>query len=96
MSDAKKGEPVQDEDQVRLPRVTLDLKVPIWSVGIALAGLVWSLVSMYFQLSTMSAQMADLQLLLKASNTQTVQLAAEQALLKYRIEKLENAQGVNR
>jgi len=86
----------QQSNEVRLPRVTLDLKVPIWSVGISFAGLVWSLVSMYFQLSALSGQMADLQLLLKANGTQTVQLAAEQALLKYRIEKLETHQGINR
>jgi hypothetical protein len=78
-----------DSTTVRLPRVTLDLKVPIWAVGSAFAGLVWALVSMYFQLMTQSTQLAEMQALLKQSSSMSFSTAGDMALLRYRIEKLE-------
>lgn len=80
-----------NESQVRLPRVTIDLKVPLWGIVSAGAGLVWSLVAMYFQLAQVASQMADMQRLLQANNAVMVQLTSDQALLKYRVEKLEAA-----
>lgn len=74
---------------VRLPRVTLDLKVPIWAVGSAVAGVVWALFSMYFQLMAQSQALLEVQALLKANNQTTVQMQIDIALMKQRLEKLE-------
>ena len=79
------------EDTMRLPRVTVEWKIPLWGVVSAGGGLVWSLVAMYFQLTQVSQQMAEMQALFKTSSAATVQLASDQALLKYRVEKLEAA-----
>lgn len=82
--------PEDDTEQLRLPRVTLDFKIPLWGIVCAGTGLVWSLVAMYFQLAQVSSQMVAMQELLKANNAAMVQLTSEQVLLKYRIEKLES------
>lgn len=78
-----------EESTVRLPRVTLDLKVPIWAVGSAVAGLVWALFSMYFQLMAQSQALIELQTLLKSNNQTAVQMQIDIALMKQRVEKLE-------
>jgi hypothetical protein len=80
-----------DGDGLRLPRVTIDLKVPLWAIASAAASVLWALVSMYFQLATMGSQMAEMQALLKASNASTIELARAQALVEYRLTKLEAA-----
>ncbi len=78
-----------DESQARLPRVIVDLKIPLWGVGSAAGVLLWGLVSMYFTLQDVSSKVGELQVSVKASNASTIQLASDQALLKYRVEKLE-------
>ena len=78
-----------DAEQMRLPRVTVDLKIPLWGLASGGGALLWGLVNMWFTLNSLAAQMTDMQALLKANNAATVSLASEQALLKYRIEKLE-------
>lgn len=88
---APREQAAQDQDGLRLPRVTIDLKIPLWGLASAGTVMVWGLVNMWFTLATLSTQMADMQALLKANNAATLQLTSEQSLLKYRIEKLEAA-----
>lgn len=76
-------------DSMRLPGVTVEWKVPLWGLASGGGALLWGLVNMWFTLNSLAAQMTDMQALLKANNAATVSLASEQALLKYRIEKLE-------
>ncbi len=83
----------QPQNTVRIPGVAVEWKVPLWGLVTAGGGLVWSLVAMYFQLAQVSSQMADMQALLRANNATTIQLTNEQALLKYRVEKLESQTG---
>ena len=85
------GGPMADKqaDSMRLPGVTVEWKVPLWGLASGGGVLLWGLVNMWFTLNSLAAQVADMQALLKANNAATVSLASEQALLKYRIEKLE-------
>lgn len=91
----KEGGPMADKridaEQTRFPGVTVEWKVPLWGLASGGGVLLWGLVNMWFTLNSLSAQMADMQGLLKANNAATMQLASEQALLKYRLEKLEAA-----
>ena len=92
-----KGEAVSTKDSsappdgaVALMRM-VDFRIPLpWLLGGFLIG-VSALIGMYYQLQSVSEQLRDVQVTLKANNTSLVQLAADQALLKYRIEKLEAA-----
>jgi hypothetical protein len=78
-----------DEGQARLPRVTVDLKIPLWGLASAAVIVVWGLVSMYFKLTNVSESVISMQADVRAFNAATTQFASEQALIKYRVEKLE-------
>lgn len=80
---------LQPEAQVKLPRVTIDLKVPLWGLVTAGTVLVWAMVSMYFELASVSKTVLAMQSDLKANNAATLQYQREQDLIKYRLEKLE-------
>jgi hypothetical protein len=76
------------EGAVALMRM-VDFRIPMpWLLTGFLVG-VGALVGMYYQLQNVTEALRDMQVTLKANNTSLVQLAAEQALLKYRIDKLE-------
>ncbi|HYE71195.1 MAG TPA: hypothetical protein VD932_06715 [Aquabacterium sp.] len=82
---------VTDEGQARLPRVVVDFKLPLpWLIGGALV-IAWGLISMFFKLSAVSENVDELKATVKASTAVTTQFAGEQALIKYRVEKLEAA-----
>lgn len=68
----------------------VDFRIPLpWLLGgfLMAAGL---LIGMYYQLQAVSEALRDVQVTLKANNQSLIQLTAEQALLKYRVEKLES------
>lgn len=89
--DVRKGRDVDTRDDgMRLPRVKIDLSIPVWGLATGGVVVVWGLVSMYFTLQDVSGKVSDLQATVRASNTATIQLASDQALLKYRVEKLES------
>lgn len=75
--------------QARLPRVVVDLKIPLWGLASAAAVVLWGLVSMYFTLATVSSKVDELQATVKVANSNFNQIVSEQALIKYRVEKLE-------
>lgn len=81
--------PQQDEGGVQLPRVTIDLKVPLWSLVSAAAVVVVGLVGMYYRLDQVGRDVNEMQITMKANNATTIQFAQELALQKFRIEKLE-------
>lgn len=77
------------EEIVRLPQVSIDFKLPAWSL-VSVAIMVGSgLISMYFQLARVGDDVTELKAAVKTSGASTIQFAQEQALIKYRVEKLE-------
>jgi uncharacterized membrane protein (DUF106 family) len=78
-----------EETQARLPRVVVDLKIPMWGLMSAAAVLAAGLINMYITLIDVSSKMSEMQGTVKATNGETIKMAQEQALIKYRLEKLE-------
>jgi hypothetical protein len=91
--DLMKGEEAsvetKDENTARLPRVVLDLRIPLpWLLGGA-GVLLWGLISMYFTLLDVSRNVTQMQIELRSATSSAMQLTSDQAMLKYRVEKLE-------
>ena len=85
----------EEETQGRLPRVVVDFKIPLpWLLG-GVGAISWGLISMWFKLTTLSDNVTELQIAVKAGTATTIQYASEQTLIKYRLEKLE-ARGESR
>lgn len=80
-----------DDALVKLPRVTLDLKVPLWSIASAACVMVTGLVGMYYQLDQVGKDVVELKATLRAVNAETIKFAREQAVLEFRVQKLEQA-----
>lgn len=79
----------QDAQQMRLPRVVVDFRIPLpWLLGGA-GVMFWGLVGMWFKLAALTDNVNELQIAVKAGTATTIQYASEQTLIKYRIEKLE-------
>lgn len=79
----------QDAQQMRLPRVVVDFKIPLpWLLGGA-GVMFWGLVGMWFKLAALTDNVNELQIAVKAGTATTIQYASEQTLITYRIEKLE-------
>lgn len=78
-----------DEGMAKLPRVSIDLKIPLWGIMgvVGTAALVAAF--MYFTLVRVAEDVIELKATMKSSNAQTIQFAQEQALIKFRVEKLE-------
>ena len=75
--------------QMRLPRVVVDFKIPLpWLLG-GTGVLFWGLIGMWFKLAALDESVAELQIAVKAGTATTIQYASEQTLIKYRLEKLE-------
>lgn len=71
----------------------VDFKIPlVWLLG-GFASAVMLLASMYYQLQEVSRGMAALQISVNAGNNQSVTLAGEIALLKFRMEHVESELG---
>lgn len=83
MSDA------QNDGQVTLPRISIDFKIPIWAVASAAFFALWGGVTMYFELRDVSAKVTNMQMTVEASRAATANLSAEQAFIKYRMDKIE-------
>ena len=67
----------------------IEFKLPLaWLLSIA-AALVWVLIQQYFTLTALVVSVNDLQTSVKAFNQTTITLTSEQALIKYRLENLE-------
>lgn len=68
----------------------IDFRIPLWGVLGACVVVIWALIGMYFQLQQVSENLAELQITVKSGNSQSMTLAGEIALLKYRVENLES------
>ena len=67
----------------------IEFKLPLaWLLSIA-AALVWVLIQQYFTLTALVVSVNDLQTSVKAFNQASITLNAEQSLIKYRLENLE-------
>lgn len=79
-----------DDGPLRVHRV-IDFRVPLPYLLSAFAALAFTLISMYFSLNQLVRDVGDLQITVKAGNSQSVTLAGEQALLRFRLENVEGA-----
>lgn len=68
----------------------IDFRIPLPYLISGFSALAFTLVSMYFSLNQLLRDVGDLQITVKAGNTQAVTLAGEQALLRFRLENLES------
>lgn len=78
----------QHQPDLKVTRV-IDFRIPLpWLLsGLVVVG--WALVSMWFSLNQLVRDVADLQITVKAGNSQATTIAGEIALLRYRVEILE-------
>ena len=67
----------------------IDFRIPLPYLISGFCALAFTLVSMYFSLNQLLREVGDLQVTVKAGNTQSVTLAGEQALLRFRMENIE-------
>lgn len=79
-----------DDGPIRVSRV-IDFRVPLPYLLSAFGALAFTLISMYFSLNQLVRDVGDLQITVKAGNSQSVTLAGEQALLRFRLENVEGA-----
>lgn len=67
----------------------IDFRIPLpWLIG-GFVSIAFTLVSMYFSVNQLVRDMGELQITVKAGNSQSITLAGEQALLRFRLENLE-------
>jgi hypothetical protein len=78
----------EQQQDLKVTRV-IDVRIPLpWLLsGLIVVG--WALVSMWFSLNQLVRDVADLQITVKAGNSQATTIAGEIALLRYRVENLE-------
>ncbi|MDQ0082954.1 hypothetical protein J2W35_003313 [Variovorax boronicumulans] len=79
----------QPNDTSDSSRKYIDMRVPLWGLLTTAGGVAWLLVSMYFTTSQTAKDVTELQVTVKAGNTQVTTLAGEQALLRFRMENIE-------
>lgn len=82
----------QQDNQALPERVTriVDFRIPLPYLLTGVAIVVWALIGQYFAMQQLQRDVQELQITVKAGNTQGMATAGEMALLKYRIENLEN------
>jgi hypothetical protein len=81
--------PPHEEGVVKLPRVTIDLKVPLWSlVTVAAIGLT-GIIGMYYKLDQVGGKVIELEATQRVVNSEIIKFAREQAVLEFRVNKLE-------
>ena len=87
----KRFPPMPATSEPHVPPVTrvIDFRIPLPYLISGFCALAFTLVSMYFSMNQLLRDVGDLQITVKAGNTQSVTLAGEQALLRFRLENLE-------
>lgn len=75
-------------DSERISRI-VDVRIPLWGLLTALTTAAYFLISMYFTTIQTAQNVSELQITVKAGNTQVTTLAGEQALLRFRMENIE-------
>ena len=78
----------EQQQDLKVTRV-IDFRIPLpWLLGILIT-LGGGLVTMYFDVKQLVRDVGDLQITVKAGNSQATTIAGEIALLRYRVENLE-------
>jgi hypothetical protein len=80
---------MSDEQQTERTTRIIDLRIPLPWVLTGLITVGFTLVSMYFNVNQLVRDVGELQITVKAGNTQVTTLAGEQALLRFRMENIE-------
>lgn len=75
----------EEVGEVKTPSIVIDFKVPLTALAGAAIFVAGALITMYFQLASVTEAVRDLKLDVKASHLQ----AQEQGVMKYRLDKLE-------
>lgn len=83
------SDPSNARDAERISRI-VDVRIPLWGLLCALGTASYFLVSMYFTTNQTARDVSELQITVKAGNTQVTTLAGEQALLRFRMENIES------
>jgi hypothetical protein len=87
--DCPMGDQSIDDGVTKLPRISIDFKVPIWAlisvVGVAVLGGM----KMYFTMEDVQQKVGELRVYTEGQRAWQANYSSEQALIKYRIEKLE-------
>ena len=81
------GPPRQQTE--RVTRV-VDFRVPLQYLAPVTAAMIWGLVSMWFGVQQLNKEMNDLQVTIKASIAASAALTSEIALIKFRLDNIEN------
>lgn len=78
----------EQQPDLKVTRV-IDFRIPLpWLLsGLVVVG--WALVSMWFSVNQLVRDVGDLQITVKAGNSQATTISGEIALLRYRVENLE-------
>jgi hypothetical protein len=78
-----------DDEPQRIARV-VDIRIPLWGlITGAITGLFF-MANTYFTTNQTAKDVSDLQITVKAGNSQVTSLASDQALLKFRQENVES------
>ncbi|MGJ3704655.1 hypothetical protein [Variovorax sp. AFSI2.2] len=80
---------MSDEPNTERTTRIIDLRIPLPWVLTGLITVGFTLVSMYFNVNQLVRDVGELQITVKAGNTQVTTLAGEQALLRFRMENIE-------
>lgn len=81
-------EHTHDSGALKVTRI-VDFRIPLpWLLSGASA-IALAIVSMWFKVDELGRNMVDMQITLKAGNSQAVTMASEMALLRFRVENLE-------
>ncbi|MCW5648342.1 MAG: hypothetical protein KIS62_01215 [Ramlibacter sp.] len=73
----------------RITRI-VDFRIPLPYLLTGAVVVVWALIGQYFAMQQLQRDVAELQITLKVGNSQSAAALGEIALLKYRVENLEN------
>lgn len=69
----------------------VDFRIPLWGVILVMGSAVGALISTYYQLQRVDENLKELQTIVRSGNIQTVTFASEIALMRFRIENIENS-----
>lgn len=76
----------------RITRI-VDFRIPLPYLLTGVGIVLWSQIGQYFAMQQLQRDVQELQITVKAGNSQSITLAGELALVKFRLENLENERG---
>lgn len=88
---------IEAPSRLRMPRVAVNMELPLYAVVGVAATIAWGAISMYFQLKSVVESMAEVKTSIKESREAATLLIGDltalkgrQGLLEYRVDKLES------